>query len=1082
MQMMSFPSSPSPGSTDLHGAGLDRDSGHEARSEVESIPIGLAVDFADEMEFGIGLVGLDADGDGDQMVIAGTSTSTSSPVSPSTPLGFASTSSSSSTCPISPTSQVTDFSMAAQLSPTQTYMTTPPGSPLPQSSSSHETSEPGPSWKGKGRAIPTPIARLSGIIDPRTTFQTPPDTTFGTPGAGSSSSGPSRGRPAMKTREEREREDLPSIMPLSPSPSPSPTPRPSRVRAISQLSFTSLRETIRSRSRSGTASPLGRASFSGASSPLGGPPEPKHKLSLKGLAGALMVKRKSNKSRPGSGLSSENSSAFQTPSSSLPRRGVGVQFQRPSVAGVWAEQEGGGEKGEIVSRPVRGRAETAPVVVGDYFGFGFEVEREDEPSREDASDVVQMGISLVEEKPVVPLNPFDTLPRELHLLVLVHLVESYISDYNRAIRDGTWSASQAASEKWYGQAAGLRAIIRTARVSRTWHALAHDGTFWTKLAYSTLVPPRLGVPAITSWLPYTLRHEAKASVTIEQLDAQDERVMRLVRSAGPCLSELDARGWVRFGAADVKRILGWITMPSAAPTTAVVPMKGPVEASPVRSLLSLTRFDAVPAPPTRTTNLTRLVLTSCVKLPTQALNALLSASPSLTRLEMRALPSVTDDTCAILATRCRALAWLDIGRCPNLGPSALPAICGTNTDGGLRRLKVLHMSGYPHVDPSVFSQLGETLGGTLETLDLAGVWGVTDACLAAYVDIEPSAAEVEMARLAEIERWARSRASSTRPDTIIPPAPFITLTAREAGLDPTLRGPFYRRRTALRHLNLSGCRRISDSGMGALAYAVPDLEILELAGIGASLGSAGLVRLVRTTRKLRMVDLEDAGIGDDVIEALTPPMSDSADQDGTDTSSIASDESIQIAMRTDPVYPGHALTHLVVSHCTQITSSALAQLVRACPRLSVLSVDGTTVDDRVVRFFVCAARARGLVGAEVGATDTRFVARAGLPTSGVRARRGTREFATRGLGYVDARDPGTATAEAEDECDESKVVVKTYWSWQGVDGLLERRRAMLGRRNTDGGSAGGSVGPSGLRGGSRWGRHRHDERGGCVVM
>ncbi|KAG9074838.1 hypothetical protein FRC06_010428, partial [Ceratobasidium sp. 370] len=502
-----------------------------------------------------------------------------------------------------------------------------------------------------------------------------------------------------------------------------------------------------------------------------------------------------------------------------------------------------------------------------------------------------------------------------------------------------------------------------------------------------------------------------------------------------------------FGAADVKRVLGSITTP-------VAPARPEPGASPVRSLLALTRFDALPAPPTRTTNLTRLVLTSCVKLPTQALNALLSASPSLVRLEMRALPAVTDETCAILAMRCRALTWLDLGRCSNLGPRALPSICGTNTDGGLKRLRVLHMSGYPHVDTSVFTQLGEALGGTLETLDLGGVWGVTDACLAAYVDMEPSAAQVEIARLAEVERWARARAADGRPD-IVPPAPFVSLTAREAGLDPTLPGPFFRRRTALRHLNLSGCRRVSDTGVGALAHAVPDLEILQLAGIGSIMSSPGLVRLFRTTRKIRRVDLEDANISDAVLEALTPPLAD----DGQDeTSSIASDESIQIAMRADPVHPGHALSHLVLSHCTQVTSGALAQVVRACPRLAVLTLDGTPVDDRVVRFFVCAARARGLVGAEIGATDTRFVARAGLPTSSIRPRRGMREWATRGLGYVDARDPNTA--DADDECDERNVVVKTYWSWQAVDGLLERRRASLAtaRRNTD-------VGPSGLRAG-----------------
>ncbi|KAG8683046.1 hypothetical protein FRC08_014557 [Ceratobasidium sp. 394] len=186
---MSFPSSPSTHTHDIiHDA-------HEARSEVESIPIGLEVDFAEEMEFGMGMgveVGMGAGTGngvelGDQML---------------------------SECPISP-STTTEFSA---FSPTQTYMTTPPTSPLPEPGP-----EPGPSWKGKGRAIPARVGSGSGT-DPRTTFQTPPDTSFGTPGAGGSGS---RGRPT-KTRE-RERQDLPSIMPLSPEPCPSPTPRPSRL-------------------------------------------------------------------------------------------------------------------------------------------------------------------------------------------------------------------------------------------------------------------------------------------------------------------------------------------------------------------------------------------------------------------------------------------------------------------------------------------------------------------------------------------------------------------------------------------------------------------------------------------------------------------------------------------------------------------------------------------------------------------------------------------------------------------------------------------------------------------------------------
>jgi hypothetical protein len=67
----------------------------------------------------------------------------------------------------------------------------------------------------------------------------------------------------------------------------------------------------------------------------------------------------------------------------------------------------------------------------------------------------------------VPAGQFDALPRELHLLVLFHLARSHVEDHVRALQDGVWSAARAASDKhkWVGEAAGLRAIIGTARVS-----------------------------------------------------------------------------------------------------------------------------------------------------------------------------------------------------------------------------------------------------------------------------------------------------------------------------------------------------------------------------------------------------------------------------------------------------------------------------------------------------------------------------------------------------------------------------------------------------------------------------------------
>ncbi|CAE6446800.1 unnamed protein product [Rhizoctonia solani] len=1086
------------------------------------VPIGLAVDFADELEFELRLSPMH-----DKPMIMSSPRLSSIQMSPSP----------------SQTSTGGNMTSLAPNSPASTaYMTSPPTSPTPMSfppdtrpDSDSESEQEGTHMvhspltlekgkapmapplydtKGKSRAIPTPKLPFRDLS--LREFQTPPDTTFGTPsgsGMGSTSTRDRSKVPNAISPDESTR-DLPSIMPLGPSSSNSSepeiddTPRPSRIRsrALSGLSFSSLRDAVNSRRKSMSRQPS--ITPSGTSSPT---PGLARRLSLKGLSALVRRKKDRDGSRSRSGLSSEVTSgvstpvsAFLTPSSTITRRNGGGNTRVP-VMGPWESGSSGssGEESsstpqpddtppadpsakieqEVVSRPVRGRADTAPT--GDYFGFtfGFEDEGEDrekpdvdEPSREDTSDVLVQASDAANVEPLPPQNSFSALPRELHLLILVHLAMSYVDDHVRAIQDGNWSATKAGNteNKWVGEAAGLKAIVGMARVSRVWYLLAYDGSFWSRIQYASILPPRPGVPALTNWLPPSIRVQAKIQPTLTDLEQQDERLMRLIQTAGPCLTNLDLRGFTRFNARHAERVVGWISVP-----TVEVPKPDDGGVMPVRSLLSLTRYDALPNLPPKTTNLTHLVLSSCFQLTTQALHTLLSASPHLTHLEMRALQAVTDETCSILSSNCRSITYLDISRCTNLGPEALAHICGIarphipNT--GLLRLKSLNIGGYAYVDSTSLMRLGANLGHILETLNLAGAWGVSDSAIAAYAEIQPTAAQIERAKVAEIERWARARNQAGKREREEIEVEFVTLTAREAGLDPTLAGPFYRRRTALRHLNLSNCRRLTDVGLAGLAHAVPHLEILELSGI-AGIGQPGLAKLLKTCKDIKRLDLEETLVGDSVLEIITPPMDFEEDDDED-----LDEESIHIALKADESHPGHALTHLILSHCASanLTSGALAQLIRACPKLKVLSVDGTQVDDRVVRFFVCAAQARGLLGAEIGATDTRHVARAGLPPpTSTRPRRGIRNWESRGMGYVDGRD----WAEGEDECDERRVVLKTYWSWQGVDATLERRRISSGpgitRRNTDGGAGG-----SGIRGnGTRWRGRERDTGGGCVVM
>ncbi|KAG8756924.1 hypothetical protein FRC11_004922 [Ceratobasidium sp. 423] len=475
------------------------------------VPIGLAVDFADELEFELGLSSVQ-----DKPVVMSSPRLSSIQMSPSP--SQISTGGNMTLAPNSPASTA--------------YMTSPPTSPTPMSfppdtrpDSDSESEQDGmirsplnlgkgkspiaPSSydiKGKSRAIPTPKLALREL-SPRE-FQTPPDTSFGAPsgsGLGPTAREGSRMSNTTSPTDVSTR-DLPSIMPLGPSsdssePEVDVTPRPSRIRsrALSGLSFSSLRDAVNSRRRGISRQPS--ISASGTTSPTSGLGR---KLSLKGIASLVRRKKDRDGSMSRSGLSSEvtsgistPASAFLTPSSTIVRRNGGGPT-RVSVVGPWESEssEPSGSSGddsstpqqddtppanpipkleqEVVPRPVRGRAETAPT--GDYFGFtfGFEDDEEDkekpesdEPSREDSSDVLVQASDATNVEPPSPESPFDRLPRELHLLILGHLARSYIDDHVQAIQDGIWSTAKAGSteNKWVGEAGGLRAIVGVARVS-----------------------------------------------------------------------------------------------------------------------------------------------------------------------------------------------------------------------------------------------------------------------------------------------------------------------------------------------------------------------------------------------------------------------------------------------------------------------------------------------------------------------------------------------------------------------------------------------------------------------------------------
>jgi F-box/leucine-rich repeat protein 2/20 len=138
--------------------------------------------------------------------------------------------------------------------------------------------------------------------------------------------------------------------------------------------------------------------------------------------------------------------------------------------------------------------------------------------------------------------------------------------------------------------------------------------------------------------------------------------------------------------------------------------------------------------------------------------------------------------------------------------------------------------------------------------------------------------------------------------------------------------------------------------------------------------------------------------------------------------------------------PGHALEHLIVSYASNVTDEGLLSLIRSCTKLTVLEADNTSMTSHVMREFVQLARERQTIDAKVVAIDCRGVTEAVVRemTGMTRPRLGWRAHEARKLRFLDGRDKEELKV-GQDECDETRVVLKTFYSWQTVDQVKAAR-------------------------------------------
>lgn len=450
------------------------------------------------------------------------------------------------------------------------------------------------------------------------------------------------------------------------------------------------------------------------------------------------------------------------------------------------------------------------------------------------------------------------------------------------------------------------------------------------------------------------------------------------------------------------------------------------------------------------TQLTYINLQGCFTLTTRSLHHLLVRSPLLEKLAVKGLKAVSNTTCDVLSVYCRRLVSLDMSRCMNLdGEGIRHMASATLTRGDVLLLQELRLSGLRKVTNEVLSVLGQA-APYLEVLDLSYVTSLHNSAINAFVECSDDY---------DFET--------------------ILLTSREAGRDPGDDTKYRKRVTRLRHLSLAYCSLLTDIAASHLAHTVPKLEFLEMGGIGSELKDEGLVRLFETTPYIRRLDLEDASdISNDVIQALTPS--------------------------TESSFPqaGHALEHLVVSYAMGITNDAFLALIKGCNQLKVLEADSTRLSGNVAKEFVKLCHQREISDAKLVAVDCRNVGDSAMKEmdSLVRPRLGWRAYDAKKLAYLDGRDEEELNV-GQDECDEKRVVVKTFYSWQIVDSVKTARAKKLKERKNTRRSAtlGGIVDDLELNSSERgrwWGGRRlpagtntptlldtnASSRDGCIIM
>jgi F-box/leucine-rich repeat protein 2/20 len=288
-------------------------------------------------------------------------------------------------------------------------------------------------------------------------------------------------------------------------------------------------------------------------------------------------------------------------------------------------------------------------------------------------------------------------------------------------------------------------------------------------------------------------------------------------------------------------------------------------------------------------NLENFSLEGC-RIDRTSIHCFLLQNSRLVHVNLSGLASATNAAMKIIASNCPRVEVLNISWCNNIDNRGLKKV----VEGcpKLRDLRAGEVRGWDDVE--LMMELFKR--NTLERLVLMNCDSLSDESLAALV--EGVGEEVDVL--------------TDRP--IVPPR-------------------------ILKHLDLTRCRSITDTGLKTLVDNVPFLEGLQVSKCGG-LTDDSLNALLPTMPVLTHLDIEELdGLTNEVLKTLAE----------------------------SPCAPH--LRHLCISYCESLGDAGMIPALKACSKLNSLEMDNTRISDLVLTEAAASVRSRNRLGRGLTASE-----------------------------------------------------------------------------------------------------------------